>query len=69
MPLKNRVTQQDVALRAGVHRTAVSLALKKHPSIPAETRERIEAVAAEMGYVPDPMLSALAAYRGSRRTA
>ncbi|HEY9249518.1 MAG TPA: LacI family DNA-binding transcriptional regulator [Rariglobus sp.] len=58
-----RVTQQDIAKAAGVHRTTVCLALKNYPRIPAETRERIVRIAEELGYSPDPMLSALASYR------
>jgi LacI family transcriptional regulator len=61
------VTQTDVARVAGVHNTTVSLALRNSPLIPAETRKRIRAVAAEMGYCPDPALRALVAYRNSRR--
>jgi DNA-binding LacI/PurR family transcriptional regulator len=62
-----RVTQQDIARKAGVHRATVSMAFKGHPNIPKETRERILTIAAELGYAPDPMLSALAAYRNQRR--
>ena len=64
-----RVTQQDIARKAGVHRATVSMAFKGHRNIPKETRERILKIAAEMGYVPDPMLSALAAYRSRKRPA
>lgn len=64
-----RVTQQDIARKAGVHRATVSMAFKGHPNIPAETRERILKIAAALGYEPDPMLSALAAYRNRRRPA
>lgn len=56
----------QVAARAGVHPTTVSLALRNHPSIPLPTRERIRGVATEMGYRPDPALSALAAYRHAK---
>ncbi|HEU5077996.1 MAG TPA: LacI family DNA-binding transcriptional regulator [Opitutaceae bacterium] len=66
---QRRVTQQDIAKRAGVHRATVSMALKGHPHIPPETRERILKIAAELGYSPDPMLSALAAYRSRQRPA
>ena len=45
------------------------MAFKAHPNIPAETRERILKIAAELGYAPDPMLSALAAYRNRQRPA
>ncbi|WP_043583009.1 LacI family DNA-binding transcriptional regulator [Geminisphaera colitermitum] len=64
-----RVTHKDIARKMGVHRTTVSMALRGHPGIPPETRERVEKLAAEMGYAPDPMLSALSAYRSSRRPA
>ena len=67
--LRRRVTQQDVANKAGVTRATVSLALKSHPSIPAKTRTRIMRLAAKLGYAPDPMLSALAAYRSRHRPA
>lgn len=58
-----RVTMQQIADRAGVHQTTVSLALRNHPRLPATTRERIQRLAHEMGYRPDPMLSNLANYR------
>lgn len=64
-----RVTQQDIARKAGVHRATVSMAFKGHPNIPPETRDRILKIAAKLGYSPDPMLSALAAYRNRRRPA
>jgi len=58
-----RVTQQDIALRAKLDRSTVSLALRNHPSIQLKTRKRIQAIAEELGYSPDPMLAALASYR------
>jgi len=61
-----RPTMKDIAQKAGVHQTTVSLALRNHPSIPQKTRDRIKKVADEMGYRPDPMLSSLIAYRKSR---
>src|SRR5687768_6094261 len=64
-----RPTQDDVARRAGVHRTTVSLALQGHPRIPAATRTHIRRIADEIGYVPDPMLSSLVAYRTQKRRA
>ncbi|KAF0093467.1 MAG: Transcriptional regulator lacI family protein [Puniceicoccaceae bacterium 5H] len=54
---------KDVAQRAGVHQTTVSLALRGHPSIPECTRERIRNIADQMGYRPDPSLRALHVYR------
>ncbi len=68
MNSKRRVVMKDVAARAGVHQTTVSLALRGHPSISQSTRERIQKLAVEMGYQPDPALSALVAYRGNTRT-
>jgi LacI family transcriptional regulator len=53
----------QVAKRAGVHVTTVSLALRNHPSLPLATRERLRALAEKMGYRPDPGLRALMAYR------
>ncbi len=59
-----RITLSDVAQRANVHVTTVSLALRNHPRLPAQTRERIQTLAEKMGYRPDPFLRALVAYRG-----
>jgi LacI family transcriptional regulator/LacI family repressor for deo operon, udp, cdd, tsx, nupC, and nupG len=64
-----RTTQDDVARAAGVHRTTVSLALKRHPRIPGKTQERVRRIADELGYRPDPMLSSLVAYRTQKRPA
>lgn len=61
---ERRVTLADIAERARVHATTVSLALRNHPRLPAETRERIQKLAKEMGYAPDPFMRALVAYRG-----
>lgn len=65
--MKSRVTQADVAKTAGVHVTTVSLALRNHPSLPPATRQRIQTLATEMGYRPDPDLRALMAYRRGTR--
>lgn len=62
-----RPTQKDIAALAGVHYSVVCRALQNHPSIPAVTRERVQKIADEIGYRPDPTLSALAAYRSSLR--
>ncbi|MBE7158366.1 MAG: LacI family DNA-binding transcriptional regulator, partial [Rhodospirillales bacterium] len=60
---RKRVTVRDIAVAAGVHHTTVSLALRNSPLLNAETRARLRSMAEEMGYVPDPMLNALVAYR------
>jgi LacI family transcriptional regulator len=58
-----RVTLADIARRARVHVTTVSLALRNHPRLPEPTRKRIQALAQSLGYRPDPLLRALVAYR------
>lgn len=64
---QKRVLMKDIAAQAGVHQTTVSLALRNHPSLPKKTRARIRKLADEMGYRPDPALSALIAYRQSTK--
>src|SRR5688572_14130805 len=61
--MKRRVTLADVAKQAGVHTTTVSLALRNHPRLPEATRQRLRALAEQMGYAPDPAMQALVAYR------
>lgn len=48
-----------VAAKAGVTQATVSLSLANSPRIPLATRQRIEAVAAELGYRRNPYVSAL----------
>lgn len=64
---ESRVTQMEIARAARVHRTTVSLALSDNPRIPAKTKARIKRLAEKLGYTPDPMLSALIAYRTKKR--
>lgn len=66
MPAK--ATLQDVAKRAGVHRSTVSLALRDHPRISQPVRKRIQAIAAKMGYRINPLVAALMQARRTRRT-
>lgn len=61
-----RVTLRDIAERAGCHFATVSLALRNRPEIPEATRLRIRALAAKLGYRPDPLLASLASYRHRR---
>ncbi|EIP97379.1 transcriptional regulator [Opitutaceae bacterium TAV1] len=58
---------KDIAQRAGVTKGTVSLALRGDIRISTGTRERIEKIAEELGYRPDPMLAALSARRGQQR--
>lgn len=58
-----RITVYDIAEKAGVSHATVSMALRNHPAISEKRRDQIIKIAKEMGYVPDPHLAALAAYR------
>src|SRR6478752_8573316 len=59
------VTMKDVALHAGVSRTAVSLVWNGRDSVALadETRARVLAVAAELGYRPNAAARAVANQR------
>lgn len=56
-----RPRMQDIAELAGVSRMTVSRALRRDPKISAKTTERIHKIAQEMGYRPNPLVSALMA--------
>jgi DNA-binding LacI/PurR family transcriptional regulator len=58
-----RVSMQDVAVLTGLSRSAVSLALLGHPSIPDHTRERVHAAARRLGYRKHPLVAALMSSR------
>jgi len=58
-----RVRLADIAERAGVSKMTVSLALRGERRVSESVRARIQTIATELGYVPDPALSALSAYR------
>ncbi|EIP99911.1 transcriptional regulator [Opitutaceae bacterium TAV1] len=60
-------TLQDIADRTGFSRSAVSLALRGHPSLPAATRDAICKAAAAIGYRPNPLVAALMAQLRDRR--
>lgn len=61
------ISMKDLAIAAGVSQSTVSLALRQDPRVAAGTRERVQALARELGYRPDPALSALVAYRARTR--
>lgn len=63
------VNQQDIARELGLSQTAVSLALRNHPSIPEATVRTVRATARRLGYRPDPLVSALMAQRRKRPAA
>ncbi|HSL11458.1 MAG TPA: LacI family DNA-binding transcriptional regulator [Actinomycetota bacterium] len=58
-----RVGIKDVAAAAGVSITTVSHALSGKGRLPERTRERVRAIAAELGYTPHPVARSLASGR------
>ncbi len=58
-PTSNPPTLREIARRAGVSHTTVSLALRNHPSIPEATRERLRHLADDLGYRSNVLVSAL----------
>jgi DNA-binding LacI/PurR family transcriptional regulator len=64
---KRRITLTDIARAAGVSSMTVSLSLRNHPKISEKTRMRVQKKAEELGYSPDPMLSALSNYRHTKQ--
>lgn len=61
-----RVSMRDVAKAVGVSVSAVSLAIKNSPRVSEVMRRKIQEKIREMGYQPDPMLTALNHYRRSK---
>ncbi|MEA3209421.1 MAG: hypothetical protein QOE70_2478 [Chthoniobacter sp.] len=54
---------QDIADKAKLSKATISLALRNHASIPLRTRARIQKIAEELGYRPNPLVSALMTYQ------
>lgn len=61
------VTQKDIAEKCNVSTMTVSLALRNSPLISEQTRETVKAAAREMGYRPNPLVSALMANRRGQK--
>jgi LacI family transcriptional regulator len=60
--------QLEISRVARVSQSTVSRALRNHPALPRATCERIQAVARRLGYVENPLLSAvLGSVRRGRR--
>ena len=53
MSIRNHITQQDIATRLNVSRITVSKALRNHPDISAEMKEKVNRAVEEMGYSPN----------------
>lgn len=58
---------RQIAEVAGVHVSTVSLALRNSPQLPAATRKKLQNLAREMGYEPNPLISILMQHRRNRR--
>ena len=66
----HQVTLHTIAEKAGVHKSTVSLALRNHPRIPAQTCQRIKQLANELGYRPNPYVMAVMSHmRAGRKPA
>lgn len=63
---KARPSCKTIAEAAGVSSMTVSMALRDHPRVAPETRERIKKIAREQGYTPDPNLTELMRYLRKR---
>lgn len=62
---RRHVTQADIAKALGVSIMTVSMALRNKSAVAKRTRLRVQQKAEELGYRPDPQLSALNRYRTS----
>jgi len=65
---EKRIILRDVAKKAGVHLTTAARAMKDDPRVKPATLARIQRIARQMGYTPDPMLAALSTYRATTRS-
>lgn len=54
-----RVSIEDIARAGGVSHSTVSRALRDHPQISSATRERLQRLAAELGYTPNGVAQSL----------
>lgn len=63
--MKKKVTIRDVAAKLGLSAMTVSLALRDHPRISAETKHRIRTAMDKLGYKPSPVAQALATGRSN----
>ena len=67
MQPKKEVTLADIATKAGVSVMTVSRALRNQANISPTTQKRIQKIAEELGYRPNPLVSALMTYRRAAR--
>ncbi len=65
--MENAPTINSLAKLAGVSNATVSLALRNHPRIRPEIRERIQKIALKAGYKTDPVVANLCAQLRSKK--
>ncbi|RVT43575.1 LacI family DNA-binding transcriptional regulator [Sphingobium algorifonticola] len=58
--LNAKLTINDIARMAGVSKKTVSRVINRSPLLNAQTREKVEQIIADTGYVPNPQARALA---------
>lgn len=63
--LGRRVTSYDVAVAAGVAQSTVSRCFQPESEMAAATRERVRAIAADLGYVPNALARSLITRRSN----
>lgn len=66
--MERRASMKDIAQRAGVSKTAVSLALRNDPQVSESLRNRIQKIASELGYVRNPKIGELMSQMRSSST-
>ncbi|MCC5839357.1 MAG: LacI family DNA-binding transcriptional regulator [Opitutales bacterium] len=64
-----RVTMQDIAESLGLSKATVCRALLQRARVAPATREKVEAAAKKLGYLPDPTLRALSKHRWAKHAA
>lgn len=67
-PVGRRITLKDIAAKCGVSVATVSYALRGDPRICKQTALAVRTAAEQLGYRPDPLLSALISYRPDVRS-
>jgi len=66
--MEKRASMKDIAKQAGVSKTAVSLALRNDPQVSQALKDRVQKIAAELGYVRNPKIGELMSQMRSSNT-
>ena len=51
--MKKKITITDISRKAGVSAATVSRVINNYPNVPPKTREKVERVIREYGYIPN----------------